>query len=107
MTGARTWRRNRVEEQTYAPLPGVAVTAGRRAVRVSSDRPLAVLSSAVVGGGAGETREILNVHVDDKYDGERPEDDLAVVAAELGVQGSFVGLLTAAYTQHARCDAES
>ena len=89
------------------PLPGITVTIGRRAVRVSSERPLTVLSSAVVGGGYGSAREILNVHVDDKYDGERPDEDLAAVAAELGVAGPFVGLMTAAYTEFARCAVES
>ena len=66
-----------------------------------------MLGSAVVGGGYGTAREILNVHVDDKYDGERPDEDLAAVAAELGVDGPFVGLMTAAYTQFARCAVES
>ena len=89
------------------PLPGLIVTIGSRAVRVTSERPLTVLSSAVVGGGYGSTREILNVHVDDKYDGERPDEDLAAVAAELGVAGAFVGLMTAAYTQFARCAVEA
>ena len=89
------------------PLPGVIVTIGARAVRVSSTAPLVVLSSAVVGGGYASTREILNVHVDDKYDGERPDEDLAAVAEELGVDGPFVGLMTAAYTQFARCATES
>ena len=51
-------------------------------------------------------REILNVHVDDRYDGERPDEDLAAVAAELGVREPFVGLMTAAYTQFARCAVE-
>ena len=89
------------------PLPGITVTTCPRAVRVSSENPLSVLGSAVVGGGTGTTREILNVHVDDKYDGERPQDDLAAVAAELGVHGPFVGLMTAAYTEFARCAIES
>lgn len=93
-----------VQEQ---PLPGVTVTIGRRAVRVASRRPLRVLSSAVVGGGYGSSREILNVHVDDKYDGERPEEDLAATAVELGVAEPFVGLMTAAYTELARCAVES
>ena len=89
------------------PLPGITVQTGRRAVRVSSERPLTVLSSAVVGGGYGSTREILNVHVDDQYDGERPDEDLAGVAAELGVTEPFVGLMTAAYTEFARCAVET
>jgi iron complex transport system ATP-binding protein len=88
------------------PLPGITVTTTERAVRISSERPLRVLGSAVVGGGYGETREILNVHVDDKYDGERPDEDLAAVAAQLGVREPFVGLMTAAYTQFARCAVE-
>jgi iron complex transport system ATP-binding protein len=88
------------------PLPGVTVTTAERAVRISSERPLRVLGSAVVGGGFGVTREILNVHVDDQYDGERPDEDLAAVAAALGVGVPFVGLMTAAYTQFARCAVE-
>ena len=88
------------------PLPGVTVIAAERAVRISSERPLRVLGSAVVGGGFGVTREILNVHVDDQYDGERPDEDLAAVAAELGIREPFVGLMTAAYTQFARCAVE-
>jgi iron complex transport system ATP-binding protein len=96
-----------VKDVQVQPLPGITVTIGRRAVRVTGTEPLRVLSSAVVGGGYGATREILNVHVDDKYDGERPEDDLAATAAELGVAGPFVGLMTAAYTEHARCAVES
>ena len=89
------------------PLPGVTVTIGRHAVRVSSEHPLSVLASAVVGGGFGCARAIINLHVDDKYDGERPEEDLAAVAAELGVAEPFVGLMTAAYTEFARCAVES
>ena len=96
-----------MNDVTERPLPGITVTFGPRAVRVSSEAPLAVLSSAVVGGGLDELREILNVHVDDKYDGERPEEDLAAVAAELGIRERFVGLMTAAYTEYARCAVES
>jgi adenosylcobinamide hydrolase len=96
-----------VKDIQTRPLPGVSVTIGRRAVRVSSERPLLVLSSAVVGGGFGSAFEILNVHVDDQYDGERPQEDLAVVASELDVAEPFVGLMTAAYTEYARCAVES
>ncbi len=108
MSGARPSREGtRVNDVTERPLPGITVTSGPRAVRVSSEAPLAILSSAVVGGGPDELREILNVHVDDKYDGERPEEDLAAVAAELGIHERFVGLMTAAYTEYARCAVES
>lgn len=95
-----------MDHDLLRPLPGITVDIGPRAVRISSARPLAVLGSAVAGGGYGHTTEILNVHVDDKYDGERPEEDLAATAAELGVEGPFVGLMTAAYTEFARCSVE-
>ncbi len=96
-----------MDEELLHPLPGVTVRVGPRAVRVSSEVPLTVLSSAVVGGGFGAVREIVNVHVDDKYDGERPDEDLAAVAAELGAERPFVGLMTAAYTEFARCAVET
>lgn len=96
-----------MNDVTERPLPGITVTIGARAVRVSSEEPLSVLSSAVLGGGPGTSREILNVHVDDQYDGERPDEDLAAVAAELGLREPFVGLMTATNTEYARCAVES
>jgi adenosylcobinamide hydrolase len=97
----------RVKDADEQALPGVTVTIGRLAVRVSSERPLCVLGSAVVGGGFGSAREIINVHVDDKYGGERPEEDLAAAAAGLGIAQPFVALMTAASTEFARCAVES
>jgi len=89
------------------PIPGITVVIDRLAVRVTSARPLTVLSSAVVGGGLGSARHIVNMHVDKDYDGGSPEDDLAAFADSCGVQGAFVGLMTAAYTEHACVMAES
>jgi adenosylcobinamide hydrolase len=108
MAGARTAQEGeeRLQDIQKIPLPGIAVTTGPRAVRVASEAPLTVLSSAVVGGGFDSTHEILNVHVSDAYDGRRPQEDLAAVAAELGVRQPFVGLMTAAYTEYARCAVE-
>jgi adenosylcobinamide hydrolase len=88
-------------------IPGIAVVIDEKAVRVTSERPLAVLSSAVVGGGLCSARDIVNMHVDKDYDGESPEDDLAAFAVSCGVGGAFVGLMTAAYTEHACVAAES
>jgi adenosylcobinamide amidohydrolase len=82
-------------------IPDIAVVIDEEAVRVTSVRPLAVLSSAVVGGGLGTTRDIVNMHVDEDYDGGSPQDDLAAFAASCGVNGGFVGLMTAACTEHA------
>ena len=88
-------------------IPGLAVVIDEKAVRVTSARLLAVLSSAVVGGGLCTAHDIVNMHVDKDYDGESPEDDLVAFAASCGVGGAFVGLMTAAYTQHACVEAES
>ena len=83
-------------------IPGIALTVDAAAVRVSSRRPLRVLSSALVGGGFGETREIVNMHVDDVAPDSSPERDLRAFAARLGIDEPFVGLMTAAATEHAR-----
>lgn len=92
---------------TPLSIPGLTVTIDERAVRVSSERDLAVLSSAVVGGGFRRLREIVNMHVDDAYDGSNPRDDLTVFATHLGIDEPFAGLMTAAYTQYATVASES
>jgi adenosylcobinamide hydrolase len=90
-----------------AAIPGIALTIDAGAVHVRSVEPLAVLSSAVVGGGQGAVRHIINMHVADDYDGAHPEDDLHAFAAQRGVHEPFVGLMTAAWTEHARVGVES
>jgi adenosylcobinamide hydrolase len=96
-----------VTDTPHTTIPGMTVVIDEKAVRVTSARPLAVLSSAVVGGGLCGAHDIVNMHVDKDYDGERPEDDLAAFAASCGVGGAFVGLMTAAFTEHACVEAES
>ena len=83
-------------------IPGVTVTIAESAVRVASERPLTILSSAIVGGGLTEVRDIVNMHVDDVAADARPEDDLRAFASGLGITAPFVGLMTAAKTQNAR-----
>ena len=83
-------------------IPGVTVTIAETAVRVASERPLTILSSAMVGGGLTEARDIVNMHVDDVAPDARPEDDLRAFASGLGIAAPFVGLMTAAKTQNAR-----
>ena len=75
-----------------ATIPGIAVVIDDEAVPVTSERQLAVLSSAVVGGGLCSARDIVNMHVDKDYDGGSPQDDLAAFAVSCGVDGAFVGL---------------
>jgi adenosylcobinamide hydrolase len=88
-------------------IPGVAVTIDAAAVQVKSRTPLTVLSSAVVGGGLCHARHIINMHVADDYDGERPEDDLRAFARGRHVRDPFVGLMTATWTQYARTGSQS
>ena len=90
-----------MQDLTHAAIDGVSVSIDAQAVHIHSLRPLRTLSSAVVGGGNGTARDILNVHVRNDYDGDRPADDLAAFAAARGVSGDFIGLMTAAETQYA------
>jgi adenosylcobinamide hydrolase len=94
------WRS--VTESCDTAIAGTAVTIDESAVHVTSERQLAVLSSAAIGGGLRTARHIINMHVADDYDGSRPEDDLVAFAARRGVGEPFVGLMTAAETEHAR-----
>jgi iron complex transport system ATP-binding protein len=89
-------------DQFDTAITGVVVTVDERAVRVCSERPLRVLSSALTGGGLGHTHDIVNMHVDDVAPDSSPQAELAACAAALGVGDGFVGLMTAAATQHAR-----
>jgi iron complex transport system ATP-binding protein len=82
-------------------IPGIEIEAGADAVWVRSQAPLRVLSSALVGGGLGAARHILNLHVPKGYDCVRPADDLVEFARRVGVHEPFVGLMTAARTHEA------
>ncbi len=89
------------------PIPGIAYSIDETAVRVVSDAPLTVLSSAVVGAELHKTNHIVNMHVEKGYNGANPEDDLIAFAARLGIVEPFVGMMTAAWTHNARVAVES
>jgi adenosylcobinamide hydrolase len=82
-------------------IPGVTVEASFEAVWVRSQAPLRVLSSAVTGGGLVTTRVIVNMHVPKGYRCGDPAADLVTFARRAGVDGPFVGLMTAAWTDQA------
>ena len=82
-------------------IPGIAVEIGREAVVVSSDTRLRVLSSAVCGGGLGEARAIVNLHVVKNDPCADPDAAVARFAERSGVPAPRVGLLTSAWTEHA------
>ncbi len=83
-------------------LPGIRLHVDHRCVHLASDRPLTTLSSAVVGGGLNTVQHVINAHVHKSYCSQRPEDDLHALAADLGITGPFVGLMTAAMMDKAR-----
>jgi len=83
-------------------LPGVTMTCTEQALLLHSVQPLDVLSCAVVGGGYTTARYILNCHVDINYDCRDPARDLIERAQALGIQESFVGLLTAVMLDRVR-----
>src|SRR5213076_1113925 len=87
-------------------IEGVEVTVDREAVVVTAAEPLAVVSSAVVGGGLTSARAVVNLHVPKSLRLEETEARLAAFAARRGVPVPWVGLLTAAWTDKA-CVAEA
>lgn len=89
-----------------ATIEGVDVEVTAEAVVVTAAAPLTVLSSAVTGGGLGRARSIVNLHVDKSCPWEGAEVRLDAFAARRGLPAPWVGLLTAAWTEHARVGAE-
>ena len=86
----------------HIDFPGITATHDDDALIVHSDMPLHILSSAVVGGGFIETQTIINWHVAKNYDGSDPAADLDAFARERGIDGNFVGMLTAVWMRKAR-----
>jgi adenosylcobinamide hydrolase len=82
-------------------IRGLRVAIDERAVVVAAEQPLHVLSSAVRRGGLGEARTIVNLHVDRHHPSDDLERPLADFIAQRGLPEPCVGLLTAAWTQHA------
>lgn len=82
-------------------IAGVRVTVDDEAVVVTSASALRVLSSAILGGGAGEARAAVNVHVPKGFRGEDPAGVLARFVARRALPPPVVGLLTAAATARA------
>ncbi|MDD5467528.1 MAG: adenosylcobinamide amidohydrolase [Anaerolineales bacterium] len=82
-------------------FPGARATLDSEALVVYSNETLTTLSSALVGGGLGEARAIINLHVDKDYNNDDPASDLRVFARQRGVPEPFAGMMTAAYVERA------
>jgi adenosylcobinamide hydrolase len=87
-------------------IDGVEVSVDREAVVVTAAEPLAVVSSAVVGGGFTSARAVVNLHVPKSLRLEETEARLTAFAERRRVPAPWVGLLTAAWTEKA-CVAEA
>ena len=87
-------------------IDGVEVTVDREAVVVTAGEALAVVSSAVVGGGLTSARTILNLHVSKSLRLEEVDATVTAYADRRRVPAPWVGLLTSAWTEKA-CLAEA
>ena len=76
-------------------FPNTVVSVTDRALVIHHEKPMATISSAVIGGGMGFVRFIVNFHVEHGYSCEQPEKDLETFARDLGINEPFVGMMTA------------
>ena len=84
------------------PIDGISISTTPEVIHIQSASLLTVLSSAVTGGGFRRVRHILNFHVEKGYNCNDPDADMRARARQLGVNGSFIGLMTALYLHKAR-----
>jgi adenosylcobinamide hydrolase len=84
------------------PIPGIAVSQTDQVVHVKSESALMTLSSAIVGGGYNRTRHIINANVDKNFVTKNPKAWLRSLAKEMGIDESFIGLMTAVKLRKAR-----
>jgi adenosylcobinamide hydrolase len=83
-------------------FPRTHVSVSPAFLHIRSERPVSTLSSAVVGGGFGSYRDIINRHVDKDYQADDVVRDQIEFAQAHGVTEPFIGLLTAVYIEKAR-----
>ena len=82
-------------------IPGISVEVGPAAVVLVGERPLRVVSSAVLRGGFAEARAIVNLHVHKDDPCRDPAGMIGAFARRAGVPAPWVGLLTGALTERA------
>jgi iron complex transport system ATP-binding protein len=84
------------------PIPGISISQTDQVIHVQSVSPLTTLSSAILGGGFGKARHILNVNVDKNFYSKNPKAWLRSLAKDMDIHESFIGLLTAVKLRKAR-----
>lgn len=83
-------------------IPGITVSQTDEIIHVKSEVPLVMLSSAILGGGFGRARHILNANVDKNFYCKNPKAWLRALADKMDIHESFIGLLTAVKLRKAR-----
>jgi adenosylcobinamide hydrolase len=82
-----------------APIDGIALEADAEAVVVTAAAPLRVVASAVLGGGFGLVRSIVNVHVPKGFRCADTESVLRAFVERRRLAGPVAGMLTGAATE--------
>ena len=82
-------------------IPGVTFEIDAEAVVVRAEQPLRAVSSAIVGGGVGEARSIVNLRVPRGFHCDESERRLDDFVRRRSLARPFVGLLTGARTEQA------
>ncbi|MCC7117379.1 MAG: adenosylcobinamide amidohydrolase [Anaerolineales bacterium] len=83
-------------------LQSVTLSQTDQVIHIQSQSPLTTLSSAIVGGGYGRARHILNASVEKNFYVDDPQAWLHELAQGLNVAEPFIGLITAVKLHKAR-----
>jgi len=87
------------------PISGIEYKlVGKRIFLLTSQRPLRVLSSAVMGNELKVARHILNYTVDTNYDCSHPLEKLINVRNNLSLEDDVVGMMTAVWVEDTALD---
>jgi len=76
-------------------VPGVTWEAAEGWLRVDSERPLRVIATAPANGGMSSVRYFLSIAAPANLDCDAPEEAIGEAARALGIDGPFVGFMTA------------
>lgn len=71
----------------------------KRTFILTSEKPLKVLTSAIMGDNLKTTKAILNYTVDHKYSSSDPLRDLKIVKKKLALPDDTVGMMTAVFVE--------
>ncbi len=85
----------RLSDHLNVGIDGVAANANGRALVITSDVRLRILSSALLNGGLVRARSIVNYHVPSNFGNPSPELFLKRAISRLGLPTPVVGMMTA------------